>query len=149
MSVTLAEERVVNYYNFRFNLKAEYNKYSFVDPASIENFLKRFIIPSAFVQESINKLRNQEILEEISMNDCKKFRVSEKASSFEDFDWYELVMKDTLKKLLVATIDRYLKHDKMNQCLKLKKQRKVEIISAHVLSNLQGLKRNSDGPYGV
>ena len=111
--------------------------------------MKRFIIPSALVQESINKLRNQEIQEEIGVNDCKKLRVSEKASSFEDFDWYELVMKDTLKKLLVATIDRYLKHHKMNQCLKLKKQRKVEIISAHVLSNLQGLERNSDGPYGV
>ena len=149
VSVTPAEERVVNYYNFRFNLKAEYKKYSFVDPASIETFLKRFIIPSALVQESINKLRNQEIQEEIGVNDCKKLRVSEKASSFEDFDWYELVMKDTLKKLLVATIDRYLKHHKMNQCLKLKKQRKVEIISAHVLSNLQGLERNSDGPYGV
>ena len=149
VSVTLAEEKVVNYYNFRFNLKAECKKYSFVDPASIETFLKRFIIPSALVQESINKLRNQEIQEEIAMNDCKKLRVSEKASSFEDFDWYELVMKDTLKELLVATIDRYLKHHKMNQCLKLKKHWKVEIIPAHVLSNLQGLERNSDGPYAV
>ena len=143
VSVTPAEERVVNDYNFRFNLKAEYENYSFVDPDSIENVSKMFIISSALVQESIDELRNQEIQVEIGVNDRKKLRVSEKTSFFEDFDWYELVMKDTLKKLLVATIDRYLK------CFKLKKQRKVEIISAHILSNLQGLEGNSDGPYGV
>ena len=143
MSVTPAEGKVANDYNPRFNLKAEYKKHSFVDPDSIENFSKRFMVPSALVQESINELRNQEIQKQIRLNERKKLWESEKASSFEDFDWYELVMKDTLKKLLVATIDRYLK------CLKLKKQRKVEIISAHVLSNLQGLEGNSDGPYGV
>ena len=71
-------------------------------------------------------------------------RESEKASSFEDFDWYELVNKDTIKKLLVTTIDRYLKHHKMNQCLKLKKQQVVDIISAHVLSNFQGIESNCD-----
>ena len=34
----------------------------------------------------------------------------------------------------------------MNQYLKLKKQQKVEIISAHVLSNLQGIESNCDSP---
>ena len=58
-------------------------------------------------------------------------------------------MKDTLKKLLVTAIDRYLKHHKMNQCLKSKKQQKVEIISAHVLSNLQGVESNYDSPFDV
>ena len=71
-------------------------------------------------------------------------RESEKASSFEDFDWYELVNKDTIKKLLVTTIDRYLKYHKMNQCLKLKKQQIVDIISAHALSNFQGIESNCD-----
>ena len=60
VSVTPTEKRVVNDCNPCFNLKAEYKKYSFVDPGSIENFSKRFIIPSALVQESIDKLRNQE-----------------------------------------------------------------------------------------
>ena len=50
---------------------------------------------------------------------AKKLRESKKASSFEDFDLHQLVMKNTLKKLLVTTIDRYLKHHKMNQCPKL------------------------------
>ena len=130
-------------------MKAEYKKHSFVDPDSIENFSKRFIVPSALVQESINELRNQEIQKQIRLNERKKLWESEKASSFEDFDWYELVMKDTLKKLLVTTIDRYLKHHKMNQCLKLKKQQKLELISAHVLSNLQGIKSDCDSPIGV
>ena len=78
------------------------------------------------------------------MNERKKLRENEKPSSFEDFDWYELVMKDTLKKLIVTTSDRYLKHHKMKQCLKLKKQQNVEIISAHVLHNLQGIESNCD-----
>ena len=86
VSVTPAEERVVNDYNFRFNLKAEYENYSFVDPDSIENVSKMFIISSALVQESIDELRNQEIQVEIGVNDRKKLRVSEKASFFEDFD---------------------------------------------------------------
>ena len=34
----------------------------------------------------------------------------------------------------------------MNQYLKLKKQQKVEIISAHVLSNSQGIESNCDSP---
>ena len=55
-------------------------------------------------------------------------------------------MKDTLKKLVITTVNRYLKHHKMNQCLKLKKQQKVEMISAHDLSNLQGIERNCDSP---
>ena len=37
----------------------------------------------------------------------------------------------------------------MNQCLKFKKQQKVELISAHVLSNLQGTKSDCDSPIGV
>ena len=106
VSVTPAEGKVANDYNPRFNLKAEYKKHSFVDPDSIENFSKRFMVPSALVQESINELRNQEIQKQIRLNERKKLWESEKASSFEDFDWYELVMKDTLKKLLVTTIDR-------------------------------------------
>ena len=149
VSVTPAEGKVANDYNPRFNLKAEYKKHSFVDPDSIENFSKRFIVPSALVQESINELRNQEIQKQIRLNERKKLWESEKASSFEDFDWYELVMKDTLKKLLVTNIDRYLKHHKMNHCLKLKKQQKVELISAHVLSNLQETKSDCDSPIGV
>ena len=149
MSVTPAEGRVANNYNPRFNLKAEYKKHSFVDPDSIEDFSKRFIVPSALVQESIDELRNQEIQKQIRLNEHKKLRESEKGSSFQDFDWYELVMKDTLKKLLVTTIDRYVKHHKMNQCLKLKKQQKVELISAHVLSNLQGIKSDCDSPIGA
>ena len=149
MSVTPTEERVVNDYKPRFNLKAEYEKHSFVDPDSIENFSKKFIIPSALVQESINELRNQEIQKQIRLNERKKLRESEKASSFEDFVWYELATKDTRKKSLVTTTDRYLKHHKMNQCLKLKKLQKVETISAHVLSNFQGIKGNCDSPIGV
>ena len=149
VSVTPAKGRVANDYNPRFNLKAEYKKHSFVDPDSIENFSKRFIVPSALVQESIDELRNQEIQKQIRLNERNKLRESEKASFFEDFDWYELVMKDTLKKLLVTNIDRYLKHHKMNHCLKLKKQQKVELISAHVLSNLQETKSDCDSPIGV
>ena len=130
-------------------MKAEYKKRSFLDPDSIENFSKRFLVPSALVQESIDELRNQEIQKQIRLNERNKLRESEKASFLEDFDWYELVMKDTLKKLLATTIDRYHKHHKMNQCLKLKKQQKVELISAHVLSNLQGIKSDCDSPIGA
>ena len=37
----------------------------------------------------------------------------------------------------------------MNQCLKSKKQQKVEIISAQVLSNFQGIEKNRDSPISI
>lgn len=37
----------------------------------------------------------------------------------------------------------------MNQCLKSKKQQKVEIISDQVLSNFQEIEKNRDSPIGI
>ena len=58
----------------------------------------------------------------------------EKDRTYDEYDWISICNDGLLKKLTVADLNKYLVHNKMVHCLKLKKAEKVRIVQGHIAS---------------
>ena len=54
------------------------------------------------------------------------------ARAYTEYDWKTLVESNELKKLYVAELDKYLKHNKLDGYLKISKNEKVKVIRNHL-----------------
>ena len=58
----------------------------------------------------------------------------ENEQSYHDIDWKRCYQENSVVKLKVKTLNKYLAYHQMNNCLKLKKKEKCDVIMQHIAS---------------
>ena len=99
-----------------------------------KNFSQKFIVDEALARKYVEHVK---VLETNKRKRAEKKRLMaqlEKDRRYDEYDWISLFNDGLLKKLTVADLNKYLLHNKMVHCLKLKKAEKVRIIQGHIVS---------------
>lgn len=65
----------------------------------------------------------------------KTKRNRELNKKFDDYNWSNIIENRTLIKLVVSSLNKYIKHNDLNHLLNLKKAQKIEAITSHFYSN--------------
>ena len=104
------------------------------DEESVLTFCKKFIIDKDIVLKSAEHILYIELMKRKREQVKRAARTNETEKQYKDFNWTELVETSTLKKLLVSSLNKYLDVNGLQQHINLKKEEKVKLISAHVLT---------------
>ena len=127
------EERVLDDYNPRVQLKnreAE-GTISLTNADQLSSFSKKYIVDVNLVESELRHIHQLHLAQVGRSQATKKLRAQEKAKSYDDYDWKAYVDDGKLKKLTVATLDKYLVKHQLHQYMQLKKPQKIEIITSH------------------
>ena len=127
-------QRPVDDYQPRKHLKEVFSKgeVKLTDEESIETFCDKFIIDKRIAKASLEHLQTLELRKEKRKLEKQLAGQEEDTKAYEDIDWEYYYKKNTLNKLKVKTLNKYLDHNKMNECLQLNKKEKCLAIHQHL-----------------
>ena len=127
-------QRPVDDYQPTKHLKEVFNKgeVKLTDEESIETFCDKFIIDKRIAKTSLEHLQTLELRKEKRKLEKQHSSQEEDTKAYEDVDWEYYHKKNTLNKLKVKTLNKYLDHNKMNECLQLNKKEKCLAIHQHL-----------------
>ena len=126
-------ERTVDDFNPRVQLKAWYEKglIAITKPDQLEKFSKKFIVDQKLVEEELTHMHQLNLGKVVRSKARKEKNEEEKKKGYEDFEWATLIEGHSLKKLKVASLNKYLERHDLKQFSKLKKPQKIEAIISH------------------
>lgn len=107
------------------------NKITLSDTDSIKEFAKEFAVDEKYVRTYIEHLNILKLKDTIRKQQRKADKHGRDSKRYEDYDWLDMVLKGTLKQLLVAELNKYLVHHGLLTAGR--KNDKIETVTCHVL----------------
>ena len=97
------------------------------DENQMKEFCDKYIVDKELVITCVENIRAKKVRKEKNKDERKRKSENEKGKTYHDFNWVELYENDTVKKLLVCSLNKYLLHHRMASCLKMSKKSKADI----------------------
>ena len=138
------EARPLNDFNPRVKLKEAFaNGNIQVDnDEQIQKFSKKFIVDQDLVIAALEDLQTREFAKSVRQEGKNNRKDTEENKSYNDYNWKELIRTNEIKKLTIPNLNKYLRHNNLQQFLNLKKPKKVEAIKCSFYrDNIENLGR--------
>ena len=89
----------------------------------MKEFCDKYIVDKELVITCVENIRAKKVRKEKNKDERKRKSENEKGKTYHDFNSVELYENDTVKKLLVCSLNKYLLHHRMASCLKMSKKK--------------------------
>ena len=105
---------------------------SLTDEDSIDRFCQKYITEKKVVRACLEHVQLLELNKKRKREENLSKVQEEENKQYKDIDWEMHFKSNTLEKLKVATLNKYLENNDMEEFLKLKKPEKCELISCKI-----------------
>ena len=139
--------RPVNDLNPRHHLKIEYEKGQLKEREQVKKFGEKYLVPEGLVNIALEDLKSKSVFKVARARDRKNKRDLETAKSYNDYDWKALIESGAIRKLVVKSLDKYIKHHQLKKLVNKNKSVKLEGIIFHfynVVSQVPGEDSNNE-----
>ena len=126
--------REVDDFNPRKKLKeaVKDGKISLNDRESIQEYADKYTDEMKHVRQFIEKFSIQDMEKTKKSSEKRQASEKENEQSYHDIDWKRCHQENSVVKLKIKTLNKYLAYHQMNNCLKRKKKEKCDVIMQHI-----------------
>ena len=115
----------------RANIKKLYSQGKLNSEPAIQDFSNTFMVDIKLVDKYIKHLKELECRKKITSVQRKRDNTEKEKKTYNDYDWFQLVLTGKLSKLKVFELDKYLDEHNIEKRKKTKSQ-KINIIVSNI-----------------
>ncbi|CAB4016701.1 RNA-directed DNA polymerase from transposon X-element, partial [Paramuricea clavata] len=110
--------RSVDDFHLRVQIKRSIaeDKSFYDNPDNVTSFSNRYVLPEELVQRYVDHLKLLELRREKRSKERKKQADLESKKTYNDYNWTEIFLNGSLKKLTNAVLDKFIDHQSLRKC---------------------------------